>query len=240
MEAIKEAPLPSTLSMGAFITMLYEPAATFRRLQAKPRGWLPMLALMATSGALTVWYFSVVDFPWLMDQMFAALKSAAERERAAAVVSKNFLLVSSSISTVVVFPLFFAIMGGYLLVVSKALSHGLTFGKCFALAAWANVPTMLLLPLGAMQILLASSGQLALSELNPVSLNQLLFHYGMANPYATLLDTVSVTSVWSAVLLVIGFETWAQVKRVTAILVVLIPMLLIYGAWLAFAVSRAA
>ena len=227
-------------SVGSFITVLYDPTATFQRLQARPKGWIPMLVLMATSCVLTLWYFSTVDFAWFLDQMLGVMKTPAEREQAAAVMSKNFMMTTSLVSSLVVLPVFFVIMGLYLMIVSKALAHGMSFGKGFALAAWASVPGILLFPLGAMQILLASSGQLGFSELNPVSLNQLLFHYDMAHPLATLMDTISVTSIWSLVLLVIGFETWAKVKRSTAVLVVLIPHLLVYGAWFAYAMSKAA
>ena len=226
--------------MGAFATMLYEPTATFQRLQPRPKGWIPMLVLMATSCTLTLWYFSIVDFTWLLDQMLAAMKSAAEREQAAKMMSRTFMQGTSVVSSLVLLPLLFTVVGVYLMIVSKALSHGLSFGKSFALAAWANVPGILLLPLGALQILLASSTQFGFSDLNPVSLNQLLFHYEMAHPLATLMDTLSLMSIWSIVLLVIGFETWARVKRSTAVLVVLIPNLLIYGAWFAYAMSKTA
>lgn len=232
--------MASASTTSAFFTMLYEPGATFQRLRARPRGWLPMLLLMASSAALLLWYFAVVDFNWLLDQMLAVMKTAAEREQAAKVISKTFLQISSLVSTVVFFPVFFVIMGTYLMIASKALSGGLSFGQGFALAAWAAIPAILLLPLGALQILLTSSGQLGFSELNPVSLNQLLFHYTMANPRASLMDALSLTSVWSIVLMVIGFETWARVKRSTAILVVLIPHVLVYGAWFAYAASKAA
>jgi hypothetical protein len=239
VEATQDKPTASASTMSAFVTMLYEPAATFRRLQAKPKGWLPMLVLMATTSVLMLWYFAVVDFTWLLDQMLASMKSAAEREQAAKFMSKNFLQGSSLVSTLVIFPVFFVIMGTYLMIVSKALSHGLSFGKSFSLAAWSSVPGILLLPLGAMQILLTSSGQLGFSDLNPVSLNQLIFHYGMADPRASLVDSLNVTSVWSTILMIIGFETWAQVKRSTAIMVVLIPSILVYGAWFAYAASKA-
>jgi hypothetical protein len=240
LQASTDTPIASASTMSAFITMLYEPAATFRRLQARPKGWLPMLALMATSTVLLLWYFSVVDFTWLLDQILASLKTAAEREQAAKVMSKSLLQTSSLGTTLLFFPLLFVVMGTYLMIVSKALSQGLSFGKGFALAAWSSVPGILLLPLGALQILLSPSGQLGFSELNPVSLNQLLLHYEMVNPFASLADAVSLTSLWSLVLLVIGFETWTRAKRSTAILVVLIPYILVYGGWFAFAASKAA
>ena len=239
MELTNNAPIASASPVSAFTTMFYEPTATFQRLEAKPKGWFPMLVLMGTMAALSLWYFSIVDFPWLRDQMLATLKSAEEREAAAKVMSKGFMQ-GTSLFSALVFPVFFAIMGVYLMIASKALSHGISFSKGFSLAAWSSIPGILLLPLGAMQILMASNGQLSYSDLNPVSLNSLLFHYDMTHPLATLMDTLSLTTLWSIFLTVIGFEVWAKVKRSTAILVVLIPNLVIYGIWAAYGMSKLA
>lgn len=238
--------MPSTVTtaspspFSALITMFYEPGTTFERLDAKPRGWLPMLIIMASTLALTAWYFSVVDIDWLRDQILAAVKSPAEREMSGKVLSKTVLMSSALGGTLIMFPAIFALMGVYLMIVSKTLSHGMTFGKSFALAAWSSVPTLLLFPLGALQILLSSSGQLSFSDLNPLSLNQLLFHYEMSNPLAGPTDTLNILSFWSMALLVIGFEVWAKVKRTTAAAVVLIPYAIIFAGWFAIAASRTA
>lgn len=240
MELTNHAPIAGASPASAFTSMFYEPTATFQRLEAKPRGWFPMIVLMASTSALMLWYFSIVDFAWLLDQMLTMMKTAEEREAAAKFMSKTTMQVSSLISGLVMLPLFSAILGVYLMIVSKALSHGISFGKGFALAAWSSVPGILLFPLGAMQILMASSGQLSFSDLNPVSLNQLLFHYDMAHPLTTLLDTLNLTTFWSIFLLVIGFEVWAKVKRSTAILVVIVPFVLVYGGWFAYGMSKLA
>ncbi|MFC5459893.1 YIP1 family protein [Massilia niabensis] len=239
MELTNNAPTVGASPASAFTTMLYEPTATFQRLEAKPRGWFPTILLMVSTAALTLWYFSMVDFAWLLDQMLAIMKPE-EREQAAKFMSRNMMQISSLVSSLLMLPLFFALLGVYLMIVSKALSHGISFGKGFALAAWSSVPAILLFPLGAMQILMASGGQLSFSELNPVSLNQLLFHYDMTHPLSTLMDTLNLTTFWNIFLLVIGFQVWAKVKRSTAILVVLVPFALIYGGWFAYGMSKVA
>lgn len=240
MELTSNAPIAGTSPSGALGTMFYEPTRTFQQLEARPTGWLPLLAVIASTCALMLWYYSVVDFAWLIDQVLATIGSAAEREQAASMMSKNVMLMSSLGSVLLGFPIISAILGAYLMIASKALSHGISFGKGFALAAWSSVPGLLLLPLGAMQILLASSGQLDFSALNPVSLNQLLFHYNVAHPLASLMDILSLTSFWGIFLLVVGFQVWAKVKRSTAILVVVIPHVAVYGLWLAYGMSKVA
>ncbi|QOL50685.1 YIP1 family protein [Massilia litorea] len=240
MELTNNAPIASASPAGAFTSMFYEPSRTFQKMEHKPKGWFPLVILMVTTGVLMFWYFSTVDFSWLLDQMLAGMKSAEQREQAAKVMSKNMMLGSTLGTTLIGLPLFFVVMGVYLMIVSKSLSHGMSFSKSFALAAWSGVPSVLLFPLGAMQILMASNGQLGMSELNPISLNSLLFHYDMAHPLSGLMDGLSLTTFWSMFLLVIGFQTWAKVKRSTAIMVVLIPHVLVYGALFAYGMSKLA
>jgi hypothetical protein len=45
---------------------------------------------------------------------------------------------------------------------------------------------------------------------------------------------------WNIFLLVIGYQMWGKASRATAVKVVVAPYIVIYGAWLAFAMSRAA
>ncbi|QYF95189.1 YIP1 family protein [Massilia sp. PAMC28688] len=223
--------------LSALISMFYEPSATFQRLEPRPRAWVPLLLLIISSVAVMSWYFAVVDFPWLMDQFAGALKTVEEREAFAKTMTKSVLHFSTVASVVVMFPLMFAISGVYLMIVSKSMSQGMSFGKAFALSTWASVPGLLMLPLGAMQIMLNPSGQLEMSALNPLSLNQLVFHYDMAHPMAGLMDALSVTTFWSMFLMMIGFEVWAKVKRSTAVLVVGLPYLVIFGGWAAFVMA---
>ena len=51
-------------------------------------------------------------------------------------------------------------------------------------------------------------------------------------------DTVGI--VGGIVLLVIGFKTWAKVNRSTAILVVVVPHVAVYGLWLVYGMSKLA
>lgn len=240
MELTKSASTINVSPFTSLITMLYEPARTFAGLEHRRAAWLPVILMMLTTAALMTWYFNVVDFSWLTDQMVATVKEAAQREKMQAMMSKQTMLVTGVGGALIGIPLSISIVALYFMFVGKIYSKEFSFGKGYALVAWSYVPGLLSLPLGAMQIMLSSSGQIGLSDLNPLSLNTLFFHYPMSHPMASLLDSVSVLSVWTAVLMVIGFQAWAKVPRAAALKVVLIPYLVIYGGWLAFALSRAA
>jgi len=236
MELTKTADAPAGSPFSALITMFYEPGKTFAALEHRKAGWLPMILLMASSLIITGWYFSVVDFQWLLDQMFAAMP-ATDVEAAKSFMSKGMMMTMSIVSTLVVLPAVLAFMALYFLLASKSIKKPIDFNTAFSLSAWTSLPMLLTLPLGAIQILMMTNGQLTFSQLNPLSLNQLFFHYEMSHKMASFMDSLSVFTIWNIVLLVIGFEAWAKVKRSTSVLVVLVPYVTIYGLWFAFALA---
>ena len=220
--------------------MFYEPTRTFATLEGRKAAWLPSLLLVLSMTALLLWYFSIVDYAWLLEQMMASIDSTAEREKMASLLSPNAMKATSIGGAVVGLMLILAVFGLYFMIVGKAISKEFSYGAGFALAAWSSVPSLLALPLGAMQIMLASNRQFGFSELNPLSLNTLIFHYDQNHPMAALLDSVSIITVWSAILAVIGFQAWAKVSRAAAIKAVFIPYLTVYAVWLAISLRTAA
>lgn len=238
MELTQPAPAGSTSPLSALFTLFYEPGKTFAALEQRRAAWVPLIVLMVSSVLLLAWFFGTVDLGWLLDQMLASVKDPAQRANAHGMLSRNGLMASGVAGAMFGLPIMFAVVGVYFMFAGKIVSKEFTFGKGFALAAWASMPGALALPLGAMQMLLASGKQLSPSDLNPTSLNTLLFHYPMSHPMTSLLDSVSVLSVWSALLMVIGFQLWAKVSRAKAVMVVALAYAVLYGAWFAFALSR--
>lgn len=239
MEIIKTAPAAGKSPFDAVISIFHQPTRTFADLEPRKAAWLPVLLIILTSVALYTWYFSAVDFAWLKDDMFADIKDAAEREQMTTMMTRQMMQVTTLGGMLVVVPLTMAIMGLYFMIAGKMLGKEFSFGSGFALSAWSSITMLLAFPLGAIQILLASNGQLTMSGLNPLSLNQLVFQYGTTHPMASFMDSISVLMVWSIILMVIGFEVWAKVARATAIKVVMLPMVTIYGIWLAYALNAA-
>ena len=224
----------------ALITIFYEPGSTFAALENRSAPWLPLIVVIASLCTLFFWFYSIVDFPWLQDKILASVP-AENREMARGGMSKTVLQASSLVGIVAGVPLLAAVQALYLMIVAKVGNQTFGFGKGFALALWAGMPAVLLLPLGALQMVLANNGQLEMSQLNPVSLNQLFFQFPIGHKWSALLDSLSIPVFWTAALTVIGYQIWGKVPRATALRVVLIPYLLIYGGWFAFALmSKAA
>jgi hypothetical protein len=211
--------------------MFHSPGAAFAMLEQRRAAWVPLVLVMLSTAGLFLWFFSVVDFAWLQERMFAAVPDAAQREQAMKLMSKGTMQAMTVGSVLFTVPTIAALTGLYFSLVSKVRNSDFGFGKGFALSLWASVPSVLLLVLGGMQIMLNPDGRLDFSQLNPVSLNQLFFHVEMGRPWASFLDSLSVIIIWNMVLLVIGYQVWARVSRATAAKVVLIPYAVIYAIW---------
>lgn len=222
---------------AALVKMFYEPTRTFEALEPKKQAWLPIILVIATMTAVTLWYFSVVDAAWFIEQMFSTMKEK-EREAAAQMLNANTMKISMIGGQLIGTPIVLCITGLYFLIAGKIAKRPVSFGTGFSLAAWSMVPTLLLLPLAAIQILMSTSPQFEYSALNMLSVNQLVFQYPMSNPMAAVFDSISIVSIWNAVLLIIGFQVWAKAQLATAVKVVLIPYAVVYGIWIAFALNK--
>ncbi len=240
MEMTNNAAAGSVSPFAAVIAMFYEPGKTFASLEQRRGTWVPLTLLILCTGVLFLWYFTSVDIDWLKEQMFATIKDPGQRAKSMEVVTRQMLMFGGIGQAVIGLPVFLALIGLYFMFVGKMYSKDFSFGKGFSLATWTSVPALLTLVLGGTAILLSKGGQLAVGELNPLSLNALLFHRPIGDPLNTLFESISLLTIWSAVLMVIGFQVWAKVPRATAIKVVVIPYAVIYGVWLAIALLRAA
>jgi hypothetical protein len=240
MELANPVSTRSDSPLAILASMFYEPGAAFAALERRRFPIFITALLIASSCILVIWYFNVVDFAWLIEQTFAVIENVAQREQAQKLVTKTMVLAGALGGSVVGTPAVLAALALYFSLVGKVMNKNLTFETGFALSAWAFAPSLLLLPLGIIQIMLSANGQLGLDQLNPLSLNQLVFHFPLGHPLASPLGFASVTSVWTLVLLIIGFASWMKVSRASAIKVVLLPVVAIYGGWLAFALSKVA
>ncbi len=224
---------------AAVVKMFYEPTRTFELLKPKSHAWLPLILVTAAIVGLFMWYFSVVDNAWLLEQFLNQMKASerAAMEDTITIGSFKTMLIGGQLFGM---PVMCALVGLYLMIASKVVKRPMNFGESFALSAWAFIPSLLLLPLAAIQILMSTNPQFDPSALNMLSVNALFFQYPMGHPYAALFDSIGVTSIWTVFLFIIGFHVWTKAPMATAVKVILLPYAVIYGIWIAVAMGTAA
>jgi hypothetical protein len=221
--------------------LFVEPGKAMDAVRARSMLLPPLALLVLGTAAIQFWYYQVVDFPWLLDQMFNA-RSGMEPDQVAMtkkLMTRGMMAGSSIAGSLILIPLMLLVQAGYLVMVARIVGNELPFGKWFAFATWSSVPSLLLLPVMAVRILTARGGQLSPDALNPLTLNALAFHVPMDNPYHSLLSTLNVVMVWSIVVTVIGFARWTGKGRGTSIAVAVLPYVVVFGIWAAIATGMA-
>lgn len=214
--------------------MFYEPKQAFEALKEKGHVWSPLLLLIVLTAVVMFWYVHTVDFAWLIDRMVSAdpgMKPEA-REAMRKMFSPTFLTASTVGGSLIGMPIEYALYALYYLIVSKLMGSEIGYSKWFAFAAWTSVPSLLALPLMALQIA-TGHGQIALEELNMMSFNFLLFHLPAGNAWATLATSLSLTTIWTAALSVIGLRSWTDRSTASCVFAALLPFAVVYGIWVA-------
>lgn len=241
MEMIEKAAPASTSPFSAIVRMFYEPRAVFEQLEVRRSTWLALALLIGSGVVLSLWYFQFVDFAWMQESILAQIEDVRVRDKQREMgMSLGTMSTFAVVGAVVGYLIAFTIGAIYYLIVSKVRNVEFSFGKGFALSVWGSVPMLLLFPIGAMTLLLSSTNQIPFEALNPLSLNELLFHYETGHPMAGVLNALSIPMFWGIYVTIVGYEVWGKATRTVATLTVMAPTVLIYGGWLAWAMSKAA
>jgi hypothetical protein len=223
------------MSNNAFSVLghfFYEPEQGFTAIEKKSMAWLPLILMTIPSAALFYWYFQTVDFSWLIDQMLSAdtKMKPDEREMAAKFMTRNTMMYSTVIGTLIMPLIMTLVYAVYFTISSKVLGSDIKFSKWFGFSAWISVPALLGLPLMAFQIM-NGGDRLMMDELNMLSLNFLVAHVPHTHAWANWLNAVSIPTLWSVFLSYVGMRVWTGRSNLSCALVACIPFVLVFGAW---------
>jgi hypothetical protein len=216
------------------------PTTAFAELRERPRFWFPLVLLVASTVVLLYWYYSVVDIEWFKDVIYSnnsqmQAMPEADRARAIGMVGRGMLLWGSVIGTIVALPCVFLLTALYFLLAAKVTKVPLGFRHWFALVCWTSLPILLGTVVAAIFMLLSDTTQISPSVLQPLGLNELLFHRPLGSRGQAMLDSLSIPTVLSSILAIIGVHTWSQRSWAFSAIVALIPLVLFYGIWAIFA-----
>ena len=212
------------------------PSSAFAELRERPRFWFPLLLLVLTTVGMCYWYYSVVDIEWFKDAMFSNnpdIQKLPEDQRAArmAMVGRNTLLWGSMVGAIFAMPIFFLLEALYLLLAAKVTKLPQGFKHWFSLSCWCSLPMLLGTVVAAILLLLSENAQVSPSVLQPLSLNELLLHRPIGSPGHSLFESLSIPTLLSFVLMMIGIRVWSQRSWAFSATVTLLPWVVIYAVW---------
>lgn len=230
--------LNNNLSLS--VALATAPSSAFEELRERPRFWFPLLILVVSTAALVYWYYSIVDIEWLKHALYGNdpnMQKLPEAERAAAMamLGRNTLLWGSVVSTIVVLPIFFLLQALYLLLAAKVTRLPQGFKHWLALSSWSGLPLLLSTVISALFLIISDTPQISPSALQPLSINELVLHRPIGSAGYALFETLTIPGVLSWMLMIIGVRAWSQRSRAFSAIFILLPIVVIYGVWSAFA-----
>ena len=225
-------------AFNALVDIITSPAKAFDGI--KPHNswfWLPMLIGIALACGLLVYYYSWVDFEWLIDrtiQNIPAEDRAASEDAVRSFMSPNSSIITSVIVIVLMTFVIYLLMALYFHLANKLTTGAaISYGQWFNFSAWANFVNVFGSIAGFVVILMASSNQLPAENLQVFSANKLLLNAGPGDPWFTWGSFVNLLLLWVIALCTIGFARWTGTSTVKAGIISALPWVVIYGAWAA-------
>jgi hypothetical protein len=217
---------------GVLTNIFTAPQAAFAAIKERPSPWLPLLAVILSTCIVQFTYTQVVDLAWLIDSQLAASDlPAAQRDQAVEAALQIPPLAYGFIAAVpsaIVILIVYALIALYYTGVSFATNDGIKYGQWLALIAWCSLPAVFGQIASLVNLAVNDARFMPAQQLNPLSFSSLL---GIDPQGATLVESIllslDLTTLWSTVLQILGYQAFTQRSLVRATIVVLGPLAVI-------------
>jgi hypothetical protein len=217
---------------GVLTNIFTAPQLAFAAIKERPSPWLPLLAVILATCIVQFAYTQLVDLAWLIDSQLAASDlPAAQREQAVDAALQIPPLAYGFIAAVpsaIIILIVYALIALYYTGVSFATNDGIKYGQWLALTAWCSLPAVFGQIASLVNLAVADARFLPAQQLNPLSFSSLL---GIDPQGATFIESIllslDLTTLWSTVLQILGYQAFTQRSIVRATIVVLGPLAVI-------------
>lgn len=222
-------------ALATAINVFAAPGEAFAALRRRPAFWFPLLVLIGANAAGMIWYHSILDYDWFIDEMIA--QSGQDDEEAIEAMRSGFEMQSAfgvragvaAVSGAIVFVLLYAVQALYLTLVSAVAGDGHKFRHWFSLACWTSLPALVSVAGMLATVALSPNGQLSPYDLDPLSLRNLGLP-AESRAMENLTGFLSLSSLWALALLTLGYRHWLECGWFRAAAVVATPWALVLGA----------
>lgn len=233
------APTSRQSAWSTLLNVLVAPVAACDDIARRRRqALLPLLLLLVFFSALWIYYYSRVDFGWLLERMVDSSMARVEGVSRHDVEARMGELSAGMMCAMMLFAglasifMILAFRAVYLLVLSRLLSERqVGIGSWMALSIWAAVPTALSSAVALLYILSMDVSYLMPEDVTVTSINHLFLHLPSSDRWAPLATSLDVFLGWNAVILGVGFSRWTGTSWLTGQLVGFFPFVLIYAIW---------
>jgi len=203
--------------------------------QHKSWFWWPLLINILLACGLMAYYFSWVDFAWMVDETIRAIPAENRAESEDAI--RNFMQPGRSmwttiIAIVVMSFVIYALQAVYLNLANKLVTGAdIKYGQWFSFSVWTAFVGVFGTLAAFITIFMADSNQLSQQGLQVLSLNSLLIHAAPGDPWFTWANSWTLINFWTLGLMSIGFARWTGASMLKSAIIACLPWVLIFGIW---------
>lgn len=222
---------------NAMVDIIAAPSRALDEIRQHPRWcWWPLLLLLTVTIGAFAWYYTWVDFDWLVnDTIRQAINGGAPPEQAEqirAFMSPTRQLLFTTIGIVLFSLCVYAIQAVYLHLVNKIVGDpSLGYGQWFSFSVWTGFVGIVNGVVMLVVILLADSNQLPVDRLVPLSMNSLFIQAEAGDAWFTWGNSLTLVNFWMLWLITVGFSRWTRSSMAKSALVAVTPWALIFGIW---------
>jgi hypothetical protein len=223
---------------NALVDIITSPSRALDNIKDHTRWfWWPLLITLIVSCAAFVYYYSWVDFDWLVDETIASLPPESRAEAADGVrsfMSPTSSIITTLIAIVLVTFIVYLVQSLYFHIATKLTTGSqYRFGQWFNFSAWTSFPGVFGGLAMFMVILLADNNQVAQHEMSPFSMNSLFIHAEMGEAWFNWGNSLTLYNLWMLGLAVIGIHRWTGASWLKSTIIAVLPWALIFGIWAA-------
>ena len=209
------------------------PTQAFTALKENPVFGLPMFLTLVCLAAMTATYYAKVDIAWLQDQTLSTVRNLTpdQQKVMAGSMTRPVMLWTSTIAAPIAISVVMVLGALYFLIAGNITNVRYSFKHWFAFSWWASSPQIIGSIASILILVLSSSTQIGSSAMQPLSLNELVFHKTMSEPGYSLLSSLGLIQVASAWLTYVGVKAWSGRSTTFCLIFALLPTVLVYGVW---------
>lgn len=222
----------------ACLDVLMAPTNAFTNIKDKKGwAWVPFFLVIVMTSVVFVHYFSIVNIDWYQDQSleqaaamtgmsFEELKAASPAVEATSAMIQTIVSVAI---TLIVMNLLSAVY--YLLATKVTVKNDYSFKDWYAFTWWTCMPVVVSSLASILVLFFAADGNISLNDIQPTSLNSLIFSVETSHAWYTFLEAINLFNLWIIAIASVGLKVWLNIKTKKAVILALLPSLVIYGLW---------
>ncbi len=197
--------------------------------------WWPLLASMALAAGMLIYYYNWVDFAWLVEETIRQQPIESRAESADGIrkfMTPEGTMWMTLVGVVVMTVLIYTIQSTYFHLVNKLTTGAeIGFGQWFSFSTWTGFVAVFGSVAAFVVIFTADTNQLPAENLQVLSLNSLLVHASVGEPWFRWANSLSLINFWMLYLASMGYARWTGASMVKSTVIAVFPWALVFGIW---------